>query len=315
MPSTDPYQPYRSALLPVERVRELSRLRPARVVLDTTLAWAGILGAWTVVALWPSVWTVLLAMPVIGTRYYALFIIGHDGMHRRLFRRAWLNDLFNDVFIFAPIGAITRINCRNHLNHHKKLATGEDPDRHKHRSADKRDRLTLLAFVTGLRSLHASLRNVFVGAEDAERPAYQPRDLAILALTQALLIGGLTWAIGFWAWPLLWVLPVFAFMFLADNLRSFAEHAHPEPDEQADLHRLISFEASLPERVLLAPMNMNYHAVHHLWPSIPYYNLPLADAEIREAGESLGLEWRASYGEHLRNYWRALPLAGTSGRS
>jgi fatty acid desaturase len=49
-------------------------------------------------------------------------------------------------------------------------------------------------------------------------------------------------------------------------------------------------------------MNMNYHAVHHLWPSIPYYNLPAADREIRADGESSGLEWRGLYLLYLFRY-------------
>jgi fatty acid desaturase len=56
-------------------------------------------------------------------------------------------------------------------------------------------------------------------------------------------------------------------------------------------------------------MNMNYHAVHHLWPSVPYYNLPIADEEVRPRAESSGLEWRGSYFAYLIQYWRALPLA------
>jgi len=55
-------------------------------------------------------------------------------------------------------------------------------------------------------------------------------------------------------------------------------------------------------------MNMNYHAVHHLWPSIPYYNLPIADSEIRRPAEALGLEWRGSYFAYLIRYWIALPI-------
>jgi len=49
---------------------------------------------------------VLLAIPVIGNRYYALFIIGHDGMHRRLFPHIKRNDFWNDLLVLAPIGAI-----------------------------------------------------------------------------------------------------------------------------------------------------------------------------------------------------------------
>src|SRR5262249_27674513 len=95
----DPYSPYRSQLLSRQRVRELSTLRPWRAVLDALGCWLVMVAAWTAVGWHPAWWTVLLALPVIGTRYYALFIIGHDGMHRRVFANPRINDLFTDLVV------------------------------------------------------------------------------------------------------------------------------------------------------------------------------------------------------------------------
>mgnify|MGYP001328502516 CR=1 FL=1 len=317
MSRIDPYGPFRRSLLPPERVRELSRLRPARVIVDTLLCWAVIIGAWTAVALSPSWWMVLLALPVIGTRYYALIIIGHDGLHRRLFRDRKMNDLWNDAFCLAPIGAVTRINNRNHLRHHQYLAPEADPDRHKHACFNKSSIAELVGFLLGVTAVLRSALNVFrpgrsvVGrpADDEDHGArHGAREVVIIGTVQALMIGGLTWSIGWWAYPVLWLLPVYAFTFLGDNFRAFAEHSHPEPDAEADEHRLVTYLSNPVERWFLAPMNMNFHAVHHLWPSIPYYNLPVADREIRAHPAAAGLEWRRSYLGYLIRYWLALPL-------
>ena len=163
-----------------------------------------------------------------------------------------------------------------------------------------------------------SFRHVFLGRRgrsrrpDAhpqpEQRGYTLRDAVILIGWQAALIGGLTWAIGWWAYPVLWLVPIYVFWFLGDALRSFAEHSHPESDQKADAHRLISYLPNRLERMLIAPLNMNYHTVHHLWPSIPYYNLPTADREVRGSGTTVGLEWRRSYVGYLVRYWLALPL-------
>jgi len=150
-------------------------------------------------------------------------------------------------------------------------------------------------------------------AEDTDgsaAPGYAARDFAILAGWFCVLAGGLTWFVGWWAYPVLWLLPVYTFMFLGDNFRSFAEHSHPESDSAADQHRLITYTSNPIEKMFVAPMNMNFHAVHHLWPSIPYYNLPSADEEIRYLPEAEGLEWRNSYFRYLLAYWMALPIAG-----
>jgi fatty acid desaturase len=306
-----PYWAYRKSLLSPDRVREFSRLRPAQAILDAICCWLAILAAWALVALRPEWWTVLIAVPVIGTRYYGLFIIGHDGLHRRLFTNLRHNDLFNDLFVLGPIGAITRINHRNHLRHHHHLATSLDPDRHKHGCFNKTNFIELAGYLAGATSVWRSIRNVFFGSSassQSPRDGYGVRDVVLLAGWQAALLGGLTWAIGWWGWPVLWLLPVYAFTFLGDNLRSFAEHSHPQPDRDADAHRLVSYVSNPLERLLLAPMNMNYHAVHHLWPSIPYYHLPLADAAIRSQPGAAGLEWRRSYLGYLFCYCAALPL-------
>lgn len=309
----DPYRPYRQVLLTPARVKELSQLRPGRVVADVALAWLLILAAWSIAAVYTTWWTVALALVVVGTRYYALFIIGHDGLHRRLFPDRRANDLFCDVLILGPIGAITRLNNRNHLGHHQHLATELDPDRHKHACFNKTDLTELLGYLSGVGSIVKSVRNVFFArgrAPDGEvrDDGYTARDVAILVGVQATLISGLSLAFGWWGWPVMWLLPVYVFTYLGDSIRSFAEHSHPQADALADEHRLLTYVSSPLERMFLAPMNMNFHAAHHLWVSIPYYNLPVADAEMRQHPQAAGLEWRKSYVGYLVRYALALPL-------
>ncbi len=311
----DPYSPFRKALLSASQVRDLSRLRPGRVVRDTMVCWVTIIGAWVAVALWTEWWVVLAALPIIGARYYALFIIGHDGMHRRLFATRSANDWWNDLFCLGPIGAITRLNNRNHLRHHQFLASPDDPDRHKHACFNKVDHGELVAFLSGLAGLLRHGRSVFTpsrgpimrAAEETEG-SYTPRDVGLLVGIQVAIAGSLTAAIGWWAYPVLWLFPVYLFMYLGDNFRAFAEHSHPESDSASDDHRLITYLSNPVERFFVAPMNMNYHATHHLWPSIPYYTLPEADRLIRGQPAASGIEWRGSYLSYLIRYWSAQPL-------
>jgi fatty acid desaturase len=319
-PRTTAYEPWRRTLLTSEEVRRLSQLEPPRVVIDAARSWALIIGAWAAVAYHTTWWVVLLAIPLIGSAYYALFIIGHDGLHRRLFHGRARNDLFNDLVVLGAIGAITRINNLNHLEHHDHLATADDPDRHKYGCFNKWESGRLIAYLSGVATLITSARHVYVtnsrrnrgepGPETVRGPrGYSARDLLILAGWQVALIAGLSWAIGWWAWPVLWLAPVFGFTFLMDNLRTFCEHSQPEADSKADSHRLISYLSTPIERWFISPMNMNIHAIHHLWPSIPYYRLPEAARLVRSRPDGGGpLEWRRSYLGYLWRYWRALPL-------
>jgi fatty acid desaturase len=197
-----------------------------------------------------------------------------------------MNDLICDLFVLAPIGAITRVNNRNHLRHHQHLATIDDPDRFKHTCLNKNSIVQLAGYVTSLTSAIRSIGNVFRGSPESARtrvarPSYRLRDIGLLLAVQATIGATLTLTFGWWGWVVLWWLPVYVFAFLADNLRAFIEHSHPESDQAADRHRLITHEPAWLERQLLSPMKMNFHAVHHLWPTIPYYNLPAADARLR----------------------------------
>jgi fatty acid desaturase len=270
-----------------------------------------ILLSWTWVGLWPSWIAVCAAILVVGNRYYALFIIGHDGLHRNLFRSRWANDLFADCLILAPIGAITRLNNSNHLNHHHSLATADDPDRHRYTCLNKATLPMLLFFLAGTLSACRSVYDVFVRRPTAAQGAsgrYRFRDFVILVGWQTALMAGLSLGIGWWAYLVLWLLPTYVFTFVADNLRTFLEHAQIEPDREADQHRLITYRSNPLERCLLAPMHMNLHAAHHLWPSIPYYNLSQADRELQRLAVGGELEWRSSYLGFLWRYARALPL-------
>ena len=186
---TTAYDPWRQTLLPTEQVRELSQLRPRRVVWDTARSWALILATWTVVAVHPTVLTVVLAIPLIGSAFYALFIIGHDGLHRRLFHGRATNDRFNDLLILGTIGAITRINNRNHLNHHEQLALPQDPDRHKYGCFNKFEPGQLVAYLSGTATLLTSVRNVFVtnsatrrGEVDSLASSAHPQGYAVVDL-------------------------------------------------------------------------------------------------------------------------------------
>ena len=319
----NPYSAHRQLLRP-EEVRELSQLRAGPPLRDTAVAWLQILAAWTAVAIWPQWWVVAIAIPIIGAANYALHILGHDALHRRYWPDGRRNDVLADLLLYGPVGAVTHVTGRNHLLHHLHLATAADPDRHKYASERKTTKRELLLYLAGLSNLLPVIRSVFLRrASDvtgelqapefaaSRAGGYTRRDRAIVLAWQLVLVAGLWWAIGWWAYPLLWLVPVYVFRYCADEARQFLEHAHLESDELADTHRLITYTSSPLERVFFSPLHMNLHTAHHLWPSIPYYNLPAADRLIRERNRSDELIWRESYVGTLREYLRSLPLPGT----
>ena len=312
------YSPFRQALLTPADLRRLNTVRSWIAVRDTFFHWMVIVACWSVVAVWPTVWTVGLAFVVIGVSYYGLQVILHDGLHRQLFKTTRANDIFNDLFLAGPICAITRLNRDNHMRHHHATCLADDPDRYKYVHADKEVPLPFLLFLTGARGFYPAVRNVFFRPKSGRAPArrsffgeYSWRDLAVIACWQVALIGGLSYFIGWWAYPVLWVAPIYVFAYLADLIRVFCEHSMLTSDAEADEDmRLITYRSNWLEAQFFAPHNMNFHMVHHLWPSIPYYNLPGADKIVRQSefvrSGDHRLIWRNSYLAYLGEYyvWR-----------
>ena len=56
------------------------------------------------------------------------------------------------------------------------------------------------------------------------------------------------------------------------RLRTIGEHLAIPNKTELDASR--HTEGSLIERLSIAPLNINYHVEHHLFPSVPFYNLP-----------------------------------------
>lgn len=305
------YRKFRNILLTRDELSLLLRRREYIVIRDIFLCWLLILSSWVCVAIYPSPVSILVAVAVIGNRYYALSIIGHDGLHGNLFSNKSLNNWINDIFVLAPVGTVTKINKIHHLLHHKWLSTEKDPDREKYACFNKTDILELLIYLIGISGLRTTIRNVFSKSSlnDKNSTHLNHRDFFLIMTVQAILILGLTIGIGYWAYPVLWTLPVVVFGYLAGNLRGFAEHSQPHNDQISDHNRLITHLPNKLERILISPMNMNFHTAHHLWPTIPYYNLPVADKIIRpRATNAAELEWRKSYIGYLWRYFLRLPI-------
>jgi fatty acid desaturase len=322
------YSPYRTSLLTREELSTLCALNPGIVIRDTLFVWLTILVSWAVAATCPYWFVIPFVSIFIGTRVYALLIIAHDGLHRRQFDTVRANDLWNDLLILGSIGAITRLNRVNHMRHHGELALPSDPDRFKYTREGRATLFTFLVSLTCVSLLVKAVRNVLLTHPARKRDGnevndenedsgklgrYRLRDILIVGLWQLMLIGGLSLLIGWWAYPLLWGVPV-VMALCCDILRVFCEHSQLTDDDEADSSmRLVSYDANPVERVIFAPNNMNHHIAHHLWPAIPYYNLSRAESLIRSKLDGdHKLVWRPSYFGHILNYLRWLKGARTT---
>lgn len=181
------------------------------------------------------------------------------------------------------------------MRHHRHFATAVDPDMYKYAARNSMGAGAYLLSLTALPFVWRAVANVYRGRGDAhETPVGKLekltwRDLAIIVGWQVVLASGLTIVFGWWGYLVMWLVPIYIFTFAADLARVYCEHSLRDDEAVISLSvqeqwtpRCVTFLPGAFELVLFAPLNMNHHAAHHLWPAIPWHNLPLATKLLSE---------------------------------
>jgi fatty acid desaturase len=263
-------------------------------------AWAVIAAAMAVGARWP--WLIPLCVMVIGTRQLGLFILMHDAAHGLLHP----DRKVNDVVAHWLCSSTLRDYRPYHLQHHRYVQQVEDPD------------LVLSApFPIARASLWRKVWRDLSGQtfyKQRIRPLLQrpavgsalQRNAQEVARDRRFWIGN---ALGLalftaagqgWVWLLLWALPMVSWLPLVTRLRNIAEHALIGVDQADPLRQARTTRASWLERALIAPYWVNFHAEHHLFTSLPCWQLPRAHALLQASGTTARMEVQPGYLQVLR---------------
>lgn len=280
-------------------------------------AWAVIGLAMALVGYFPHPLSWLIAIPVIGSRQLGLLILMHDGAHGMLAKRVWLNRLLCQLGCAWPTIADADAYRRYHLRHHAHTMQPGDPDlvltghypisRASLWRKLKRD----LFGLTGYAQRRAQLRGALGPADWSwtRRLAHFWRTLGPQSLVNLALAALLTAQMGWYAWPLLWLLPLLTWQQLVLRIRNIAEHA-AVPDANDPLRNARSVRAGWLARAFIAPYWVNYHLEHHLLMWVPCYRLPQLHAMLLANGFGPRMAQSAGYREVLREVTRRDDLGG-----
>ena len=229
-------------------------------------------------------------LAVIAARQHALMVLTHEGIHKRLSRTLWLNDWLSRIFTACPV-FISLAKWRFiHLYHHQYTQTADDPDRaiyaryplaaHKFRRLLLHDVCGLNVFSTlkyfiDIPFLTTDFNQRFLG-EAREQHYSQISDMrAFGVLWGSVLIsggyfGGMPFLVAFVVY---WLVPYCSLTQVFFRIRGAIEHGNvPDPDNPYQhtrtyfMHPVLAF--------FFAPKQVNYHLEHHLYPSVPFYQLP-----------------------------------------
>ncbi len=250
---------------------------------------------------------VRLAMALTGgLALSTLSVLAHEASHNLFTHRASIDRWFG-FFAGLPVLFSAAGYRVMHPLHHKYLRSERDPDDIENVSHNSRVLRFLYLFVFTA-AVYLYLITVPVNGyrhgTRAERRAIVLELLAmtLIAAAACALLPAQVVFVG-------WVLPLLVAGQVA-NIRGLAEHGLTSAGNELINARTVT---SAPALSFLM-CNINYHLEHHLYPGVPWYNLPRLHVLLRTEEERAGASVYPGYGAFLRDVARVLIHGVTPGR-
>ncbi|MGB1217391.1 MAG: fatty acid desaturase family protein, partial [Saprospiraceae bacterium] len=260
---------------------------------EITKIWLWIIGTLITVAIFPNPFTIILALFILGGKQLACAIVMHDASHYSLFKSQKLNkNIGNFLGAWAILNNVQQYRPY-HLKHHRHAGTEDDPDLNlannfpTHFASFCRKLFRDLSGINGFKAfvgtlaIHAGYFTYSLGGK-AERikdkfTSKEKRQMAWRNLRGPILFHTIFFTIcfliGYWWLFLLWWAAYFTTFNFSLRIRSMAEHSMT-PNMEDPYQNVRTTYANFFERILFAPLYVNYHVEHHLLMGVPAYNYP-----------------------------------------
>ncbi len=246
----------------------------------------------------------LLGYLAIGVCIHGMANLMHEGIHNNLFRTRKSNWLFGLVAGLPALFSITAYKV-NHLIHHQHTGTDKDPDEMNNLTQHRglRGFFFYLWLVVGIfvYLIHVPANALRFGTKK-ERLAIVFEYLLMFAILGSLVALSVHHGT-FYALLQCWAIPVL-FAGALGNIRGWAEHMLTDKDNLLLNTRTVT---SHPVYSFLN-INLNYHLEHHLFPKVPWYNLPKLHVLLLPKYAESNVKVYASYLVFLRDAFRAGPF-------
>ena len=287
-----------SGAITLEALRAAHRLRDGRSALDVIAALLSFVALPVAVALYPRWWVYGLGVLLAIRNFNSAAQLVHESDHGTLFSHPPLNRFFGNVCAYL-LGYTRSGHRQAHMDHHLYLNTDRDPDLiFSQPSAPGReivrglvqDLFFLSALKRFLQYFQSDRKTYSVSPWRTLTPAYFGRLAAAfmpVAVTQLALLALYTVTAGPLAYFLLHILPIMTLYPVQIRIRSIAEHGfeagyHPDGARETWVTRTSRLNPL--EKWIIAPFGQYLHYEHHVFPSIPNYNLPQVHRLLLAAG-------------------------------
>ncbi len=268
-----------------DRLTALQRRSNGRALAELLLWLGAVVGlAILAVGLWPSLWSVPVLVLYAGLYGGAADARWHEMGHNTAFRTPWLNDAVYYLSSFMMWREPTLWRWSHDRHHTDTIVAGRDLEIAFKRPTTRSDLLKTFAGFGGF----ALLKRIWLhagGGRDPEAAEFIPeqewakvRREAQLFVMILVLVCALCLAVRS-ALPLLLVgLPSVYGLWMGVF---FGVTQHAGLQENVLDHRLNTRTIYMNPVFRFLYLNMNYHIEHHMFPTVPYYNLPALHEEIK----------------------------------
>ena len=191
----------------------------------------------------------------------------HEGAHKMLSPWGPLDHNLSN-FYSAVIGGSFTVYQQTHLKHHQFFGTIIDPDYIIYSSAPN-GILEWLKYIfwnfSGVGAINRVLREKGISDQRPLQNLFVPAVCALGIWSVTTIFVGPFW------YPFFWMVPLITITFGITQLRTLLEHGVNE--ENMESFDLCDFKGAIQGQIFAAQFGYRYHATHHIYPTVPNYNL------------------------------------------
>ncbi len=307
----------KAANLSRDEISKLHEIRDGRALLDLLGALATAAAVPWIYLAFPNPLTAVVCVLLTIHNFNSIAQVVHGSEHGKYLSSGRWNDILGSLGA-ALLGFTREGHALAHQMHHLELNTDEDSDRIWGRP-EQSTREMLGMWLQDIFMISAAKRLLQYMQFDRKTFTATPwrglnlgffsgkigRVVPVVAV-QVLVIAYYSAVIGPQFYIYFYVLPILTIYPAQIRLRTACEHcfeAGYRPRNRGERWVSRSIRANLFERLVIAPLLIQYHFEHHLLPGVPYYNLPLARRILAKNGLEVPLA--PGYFAFVFRRWRA----------
>jgi len=230
-------------------------------------------------------WWALLALFFYGTIYSSSDARWHECGHGTPFRTRWINEAFYQLCSFMTLREAYLWRWSHARHHTHTIIKGRDPEIQVMRPSDLGKIVADFFFIFGgwgeLMKIFAHALGIMTAdAKEFVPESERPKMIRSSRIYVGIMGGAVVWAVAAGSLlPLLFVVTPRFYGGWHHQLCSLTQHAGLAEDVHD--HRLNTRTVYMNPVYRFLYLNMNYHIEHHMYPMVPFWQLPALHEEVK----------------------------------